>query len=64
MNSEDKFWCTMILGAFLSAIIFTAVLCYFDKSKTIGLAKLGYEKTAIVGNSYPVYQKSNCIKED
>ena len=57
---EGKFWLTLWIGVsfFVTLLILGAL--YFDKSKTVELAKLGYEKTTIAGHAAAVYQKRCC----
>ena len=54
---ENCFWITLWLGLVLFLLLLTNSLLYFDKTKTIEMAKLGYEKVTIPGNNRPVYQK-------
>ena len=55
--SENKYWLTLIMSLSFSVVILTLGVVYLDKTKTVELAELGYEKTTITGHSVPVYQK-------
>ena len=55
--NENKFWLSLWLGLALIVSVSILGILHWDKTKTIKMAELGYEKVTIVGHAYTVYQK-------
>ena len=57
LDNEDRFWLYLwvALGAFVATIATTAIITC--ASYDVKMAELGYEQSAIVGYSSPVWKK-------
>jgi hypothetical protein len=57
MDNEDRFWFYLwtVLGTFVTIIVVTLIITihHYD----FKMAELGYQKVAIIGSDYPVWQK-------
>jgi len=54
---ENKYWLTLWMSLSFSVVVLILGLVYLDKTKTVELAELGYERTTIVGHATSVFQK-------
>ena len=58
MDNEGRFWVIFTMIICLSVCFFASSMYYFSVKKDTEMARLGYERVAIVGSNYPVWQKA------
>ena len=57
MDSENKFWLRLcgILGGVIC--LFTLICFYWDYKKDVDMARMGFQKTVVMGSDFTYFQK-------